>query len=160
MAEDGAPITKEHIRRGMSDVHWPGRFQILQRNPTVIVDGAHNPYSAQKLVESLRQYFHPVQAILIIGASSDKDIAGISLPLATFFNHIIVTHAHHPRAMETSRIVSEFTKLGKVTEVTPDIPTALSRGLELAGSDDIVCFTGSLFVVGEAIEALKLNNEK
>ncbi len=160
MAESGFSITKEHIMTGMSDVHWPGRFQILQRNPTVIVDGAHNPYSAQKLVESLRQYFHPVQAVLVIGASSDKDIAGISVPFASFFNHIIVTQAHHPRAMETTRIVSEFTKLGKVTEVVHDIPTALSRGLELAGSNDLVCFTGSLFIVGEAIEALKLNNKK
>ncbi len=152
LAGKGFNISKDGITNGLTRVSWPGRFQILGQHPFLIVDGAHNPYSAQKLKQSLQQYFHPDQAILVIGASSDKDIAGIASELAPIFNKVIVTQSHHPRVMASAPIVAAFTGHGVETQVTDDVPAALSLALTSAGEKDLVCVTGSLFVVAEAIE--------
>src|SRR5262249_54776133 len=78
--ELGAP--EEAVRRGLATVDWPGRFQVLQRHPILIVDGAHNPGGAQALAASLRAYF-PHQALtLVVGISADKDQEGILAALA------------------------------------------------------------------------------
>ncbi len=150
LAGKGFNIFKDSIINGLAQVSWPGRFQILSRHPLIVVDGAHNPYSARALNQSLEQYFHPERATLIIGASSDKDIAGIASELAPMFDKVIATRSQHPRAMASAPIVAEFVRHGVETQVTNDIPTALS--LALAGDKDLICVTGSLFIVAEAIE--------
>ena len=152
LAEGGFKISKGSIVDGLAKVSWPGRLQILSRQPLLVVDGAHNPASAQKLKQSLEQYFDFDRAILVIGVSCDKDIAGIVSELAPLFNKVVVTRSRHPRAMAPPPIVAEFTKHGAEVQVAEDIPTALTLALGMAGVRDLVCVAGSLFVVGEAIE--------
>ena len=152
LAEKGFNISKDSITRGLARVSWPGRFQILSHHPVIVVDGAHNPAGAGRLRESLEQYFHPDRAILVIGTSSDKDISGIADELATLFKRVIVTCARHPRAMAPAVVVAAFDRYGLEAEVIDDVATALSRAVALAGDRDLICVTGSLFVVAEAIE--------
>jgi dihydrofolate synthase/folylpolyglutamate synthase len=104
------------------------------------------------LKQSLEQYFDFDRAILIIGASSDKDIAGIVSELVPLFDKVIVTRSIHPRAMATASVVAEFSQHGVEAQEADDISTALSLALTLAGEKDLICVTGSLFVVAEAIE--------
>ena len=146
-------ISRDSIINGLVRVSWPGRFQILSHRPLVVVDGAHNPDSAQKLKQSLEQYFRPDRAILIIGVSSDKDIAGVASELAPLFDRVIVTRSRHPRAMAPPPIVAEFARHGVETQAVDDVPAALSLALTQAGDRDLICVAGSLFVVAEAIEA-------
>jgi len=89
---------------------------------------------------------------LVIGASLDKDIAGIVSELVPLFDKVIVTRSRHPRAMAPAPIVAEFTKHRVEPQVVDNVAQALSLALTLAGERDIICVTGSLFVVGEAIE--------
>jgi len=152
LAEKGFHISGDSITRGLAQVNWPGRLQVLSHRPLVLVDGAHNPDSARKLKQSLEQYFDFDRAILIIGVSSDKDIAGIVSKLVSLFDKVIVTRSIHPRAMATAPIVAEFSKHGVETQETDDISTALPLALTLAGDNDLICVTGSLFVVAGAIE--------
>lgn len=152
LVEKGFHISGDSITKGLAQVDWPGRLQVLNRRPLILVDGAHNPDSARKLKQSLEQYFDFDRAILIIGVSSDKDIAGIVTELASLFDKVIVTHSAHPRAMATAPIVAEFSQHGVEAQETDDIATALSLALTLAGEKDLICVTGSLFVVAEAIE--------
>ena len=152
LAERGFKISRDSIVNGLAKVNWPGRLQILSRHPLLVVDGAHNPDSAQKLKQSLEQYFNFDRAILVIGVSCDKDIAGIVSELAPLFGKVIVTRSRHPRAMAPPPIVAEFTRHGAEVEVAEDVSTALSLALGMAGARDLVCVAGSLFVVGEAIE--------
>ena len=152
LAEKGFKISRDSIVNGLAKVNWPGRLQILSRHPLLVVDGAHNPDSAQKLKQSLEQYFNFDRAILVIGVSCDKDIAGIVSELAPLFGKVIVTRSRHPRAMAPPPIVAEFTRHGAKVEVAEDVSTALSLALGMAGARDLVCVAGSLFVVGEAIE--------
>jgi len=145
-------IPRDSIIEGLAQVSWPGRFQVLSRHPLLVADGAHNPDAALRLKQSLEQYFNFDQAILVIGVSSDKDIAGIVSELFPLFDKVIVTCSHHPRAMAPAPIVAEFARHRVETQVVETVPEALSLALALAGDRDIICVAGSLFVVGEAIE--------
>ena len=73
----GATISKESVADGLAKVNWPGRLQVLGKEPWVIVDGAHNAYSMQQLGKALKDYFHPTAIKLILGFGNDKDIPGM-----------------------------------------------------------------------------------
>ncbi|MBI4188516.1 MAG: bifunctional folylpolyglutamate synthase/dihydrofolate synthase, partial [Chloroflexi bacterium] len=136
----------------LAQVNWPGRLQVLSRHPLLVVDGAHNPYSAGKLRQALEEYFHFDRAILILGVSSDKDLAGMVSELSPLFGEVIATHSIHPRALATAAVVAEFNRQGIAAQATDDISIALPRALAMAGENDLICVTGSLFVVAGAIE--------
>jgi dihydrofolate synthase/folylpolyglutamate synthase len=155
LVEKGYGVSQDSLRRGLSRVDWPGRLQVLSHHPLVVADGAHNPYSAGKLREALQQYFKFDRAILIVGTSSDKDIAGIVAELVPLFDRIIVTRSIHPRAMAAAPLVAEFSRHGIKAEATDDISTALRLALAMAKENDLVCIAGSLFVVAGAIEQAK-----
>ena len=114
----------------MKEVEWEGRLQVLNRSPLVVADGAHNQDSAHKLRLALEQYFKYEKALLIIGMSSDKDLAGIVTELAPAFQKVIVTRAKHPRAMATAPIAAEFKKHGLEAQQTDDISDALPLALK------------------------------
>ena len=146
-------VSRGSITKGLEQVSWPGRFQIVKLNPLIVVDGAHNPASARGLRQSIEHYFKDFdRAILVIGASSDKDIAGIVSELHPLFDIVIVTRSRHPRAMAAPPIVAEFKKHGIEALSAETVSEALSLALAQAGDRDFICVTGSLFVVGEAIE--------
>jgi len=152
LAKRGFHISGDSITKGLAQVSWPGRLQVLSRRPLIVVDGAHNPDSARKLKQSLEQYFDFDRAILIIGVSFDKDIAGIVSELVPLFDKVIATRSIHPRAMPTASVVAEFSRHGVEAAATEDISIALPLALTLAGEKDLICVTGSLFVVAGAIE--------
>jgi dihydrofolate synthase/folylpolyglutamate synthase len=154
LAEQGVDITPESLAEGMAQVSWPGRLQILQTRPLVVVDGAHNDASSRKLRESLSHYFDWEHLILILGSSIDKDIRDIVAELAPLHPRTIATASRHPRAMPPSQIAEECQKQGIAVEIADAIPTALSQALALAGERDLVVATGSLFVVAEVIEEI------
>jgi dihydrofolate synthase/folylpolyglutamate synthase len=155
LTEKGFNISKDSIAHGLAQVNWAGRLQVLSRRPLVVVDGAHNPDAARRLRESLEQYFAFDRAILIMGMSDDKDIAGIVSQLAPLFGRVIVTRSRHPRALAPSAIIAEFARYGVEIQVEDDILAALSQAVALAGDNDLICVAGSLFVVAEAIEQVR-----
>ncbi|MFC1908127.1 bifunctional folylpolyglutamate synthase/dihydrofolate synthase [Chloroflexota bacterium] len=155
LAGKGFNISKDSITRGLAQVRWPGRFQILSHHPLILVDGAHNPDSARRLKQSIERYFKTDshdQAILVIGASFDKDIGGVVSELFSLFDKVIATSSRHPRAMASLPIVAEFRKHGIEAQAVDNVPAALSLALAVAGDKDFICVAGSLFVIAEAIE--------
>ncbi len=155
LAERGFRVSQDSIVIGLAQVGWPGLFQFLSCKPLLVVDGTNNSYSADKLRQALKEYFDFERAILIIGASSDKDIAGIVAELAPLFDKAIVTRSIHPRSMATAPIVAELRRHGLEAQETEDVSIALPLALSLAGEKDLICVTGSLFVVAGAIEQAK-----
>lgn len=151
-----AGIDKKTIEEGLSKTDWPGRFQIIDRCPLVILDGAHNPASAKELVASLEAYLGqdlgPHPASLVIAASADKDVTGMAEVLALAFDEFIVTRTRHPRAMDVETLGRAFEKLGKRVNYTSTTAEAVIVATNLAGLDGMVCVTGSLFAVGETLE--------
>jgi dihydrofolate synthase/folylpolyglutamate synthase len=152
LASTGFAISVTDVARGLARVHWPGRFQILQQNPTVLVDGAHNVSSMRGLMSNIRAYFGPKRTLLVFGTSTDKDIPGIVDEIVTLSPRVIVTRASQSRAASPSTLASEFSKRGIQAETSETIPEAVSRALSEADRTDLICVTGSLFVVGETLD--------
>jgi dihydrofolate synthase/folylpolyglutamate synthase len=148
----GTKISAQDIVQGLNRVSWPGRLQILSREPLVVVDGAHNAYSMRKLVKAMKQLFDCKRCFVIFGTSCDKDIAGMVQELKPFATNIIITSSSHPRAASVSELAQEFTKLGVKVDIIENVSMALSKTLAIARKTDLILVTGSLFVVAEAMD--------
>jgi len=154
LVEQGAEVSPESIAAGLAQVHWPGRLQVLRRQPWVIVDGAHNAYSAKRMGEALKYYFDFNRVVLIFGASSDKDVSGMVAELAAFAGEVIVTGSRHPRALDTTVLVTEFSKWGITPRVAENVASAVELALVEAEPGDLICATGSMFIIAEVMECL------
>ena len=148
--------------KGLAAVKLPGRMNIVSRRPLIVLDGGHNPGAAHNLNEALRQYFKPTDAtepagksILVIGISSDKDIPGIIRELAPVFTVVIATRARSPRSAQPETIAAEFARYGIMALTRDTVAKAIAEAQKAATEDDLICVTGSLYVVGEAIEYLE-----
>ncbi|MBI2857223.1 MAG: bifunctional folylpolyglutamate synthase/dihydrofolate synthase, partial [Chloroflexi bacterium] len=155
LALKGAAVSHEDIVRGLSEVRWPGRLQVLRRRPWLVCDAAHNADSAAKLVKALRRYFAFEKAILVVGVSADKDVAGIVAALAPAFDEVLVTRSRHPRSAPPEMVASLFSRHGVRPSTCENAAGALQAALQLAGREDLVCVTGSLFLVGEVLASEK-----
>jgi len=152
LASTGFAISAADIARGLARVKWPGRFHIVQQNPTVLVDGAHNVASMRRLVSNIKAYFSYKRIFLVFGTSCDKDIPGIINELVALSPQVIVTRTAHSRAATISTMAAEFSKRGIEPEIRETVAEAISRALYLADRTDIICVIGSLFVAGEALD--------
>jgi dihydrofolate synthase / folylpolyglutamate synthase len=154
LADRGVGISGKYIVTGLARVRWPGRLQVLRKNPWVIADCAHNAYSMGKLVVALRRYFNFNRLTFILGVSADKDVAGMAAELVALPAQIIVTGAYHPRALRPDRLAAEFSRRGIMVNELPTVAGAVDRALADAAAVDLVCITGSVFVVAEAMAHL------
>jgi len=148
-------IGAEDIAEGLAQVQWPGRLEILRHEPLFLVDGAHNADSARRLREAVEEYFTFDRLILIVGASSDKDIAGIVGELAPISSLAIVARSRHPRALAPALLLEELGRQGVRGEVAESVSSGVERALAIAEPRDLICATGSLFVAAEAREYIK-----
>lgn len=149
----GFPIAKAAIVKGLSVVAWPARLQILSRAPLLVVDGAHNVDSMRKLRAALEECFDFKEIILIMGVSADKDLGGMVRELASLVNRVLATQSSHPRSVASRAIAQEFQRQGVAAEEASSVAEAVHRALSLAGPQDLICVTGSIFVAAEAIAA-------
>lgn len=154
-------LTKECVERGLADVYWPGRMQILTQdsaNPALLVDCAHNVDSAQKLADTLQNDFHYKRLALVIGTTADKDVEGILRVLLPLSDHALLTSSGHPRASNPSELLRIATKMGYECSAHANVMEALRAARGLTSAGDLVCVTGSIFVVGDLLnqwESLK-----
>jgi dihydrofolate synthase / folylpolyglutamate synthase len=153
-AEEGFPISDDAIRQGFADVSWPGRFEVLQNAPFLVVDSAHNRDSALRLRLALDDYFPGREVILIFGASEDKDVRGMLEEFAPRVKRVIATQTIHPRAAEPERIVEMVHRLGRPGKSVVPAEKAVEIGMEMAAKEDAVLVAaGSLFLAA-AVRAI------
>jgi len=129
-------------------------LEVLRERPLVIADGAHNRDSARRFREALAGYFSCRRALLIVGASADKDIDGLAEELAPAAAGIIAVQSRHPRAMPAERIAAAFGRLGVEAAVATTVGQALERAMADVGTQGVICLLGSLFVAAEGREHL------
>jgi dihydrofolate synthase/folylpolyglutamate synthase len=151
----GFTISDEAMREGLKNVLWPGRFELLRSNPNVIVDCAHNGASAQALAKTLMEEYPHQRVILVIGVSQDKDVGAICNSLKDNVAYIFLTKARHPRAHSFKEREGKDYFGGKPFEITESLDEALKKALQIAGPQDVVLVTGSIFVVAEARDFLR-----
>jgi dihydrofolate synthase / folylpolyglutamate synthase len=165
LREQGIDVPREAITVGFEKVQWPGRLEVVRRNPVVVVDGAHNVDSMAKLSQSMYDLFYGHKLIVVLGLSADKDIKGIISELGAGPGNVIgpkvekliITRSRHPRAAYPSEVAAVAQERGLYVEVRESVPEALATatGIAKAGSegresDPVVLVTGSLFIVAEA----------
>jgi len=153
LRERGVEIPVQAVHQGLRGVHWPGRLEILSQDPLVVVDCAHNPYSAKVLREALSEWFPERSWVLIFGASADKDIGGILETLVPISDYTIVTRAAHPRAKAPIELADIVAEVGGGAEVSLDVRKSLERALAVMNPDNGLVATGSIFLVADVREA-------
>jgi dihydrofolate synthase/folylpolyglutamate synthase len=146
----GYTVSTDAMVKGLGEVEWPGRLEMVQSSPKVILDGAHNPAGALVLKESLEKEFQYHRLILLVGMMKDKDIKSILHLLAPLADHIILTRPPIDRAAPPALLKKALGKNGRKAEVVDHLKEAIGRGLSLTEEEDLLCITGSLYTVGEA----------
>ncbi|MBA7650515.1 Dihydrofolate synthase/folylpolyglutamate synthase [subsurface metagenome] len=148
----GVKISEKAIRAGLEKVKWTGRLEIIQNNPTLILDGAHNPSGVKIVRQALEEIFSYHRLILVLAIFADKDYKKMIQILVPNADLIITTKAKNPRATPPQIIAKEaaqYIEKNKII-VTEDIPQAINSALSNSKEDDLICITGSLYTVGEA----------
>jgi len=155
----GVKISEKAIRAGLKKVKLTGRLEIIQNNPTLILDGAHNPSGIRIVRQALKEIFSYHRLILVLAIFADKDYKKMIQIIAPKADLIITTKAKSPRAAPPQVIakeVAQYIEQNKII-VTENIPQAINCALSNSKKGDLICITGSLYTVGEAKRYFKIN---
>jgi dihydrofolate synthase/folylpolyglutamate synthase len=158
LIERGYQVGNEAIRQGIAKVSWPGRCEIVNKSPLVVLDGAHNPVAMKNLKKALVDNFDFKKVILILGVMEDKNIKGMLREILPLVHQVIFCKPDMERAASTkmlAEIVNDFKVKCKYIE---DVKQATLYALSTAHQKDLICITGSLFTVAEAREIFKSGN--
>ncbi len=163
-------ISDESIRKGLEKTRWPGRLELVQRSPLVILDGAHNQPAAKQLREVLREFLlrppvpdrvtvpdrilgYKKKLILIVGILKDKELKKISRELIPLASRVVATAPKTFRAASPKDIYDVTMRFNPNVTIIEDVKEAVKFALKTA-KNDIICVTGSLYTVGEARQFL------
>ena len=135
------------IKRGLGNTVWPGRCEIVNRRPYIILDGAQNKASARAIKKTIVENFNYNKLILVLGVSNDKDIKGICSEFSPIADKVILTKANSIRATKPGVLAKQFKN--KKNYITESVKEAKTLAKSLARKEDLILVTGSLFVVGE-----------
>jgi dihydrofolate synthase/folylpolyglutamate synthase len=150
------PVSDAAIRQGLSSIHWPGRMQRVRNasGQILILDGAHNPAGAEALRVAIEAEFPRSKPTLIFGVFRDKDSASMCRSLAGLAGRLLLTTVHCDRSEDPAKLVSSC------RETNPQAPVevchSLGEALERSAGDALVVIAGSLYLIGEAMELLRL----
>ena len=171
LRESGFSVSDRALREGLASVSWPCRMEVLCREPMVVCDGAHNPYSVAQLMHTLPDCFSYDRLVLVVGMSEDKNLSGMveelargiqaeDTPIHPRITDVVVTRSRHPRSVSCDKLAAMFNPLPCDVRDGGSVGDAVRAGMDLArshaqaGHTPLVLATGSLFVAAEAREAL------
>jgi dihydrofolate synthase / folylpolyglutamate synthase len=158
LSKQGFPVTPKTIERGVRETNWPGRFQIIpatEGSPEFVLDVAHNPDGSWALRSTLSAAYPDRPFILVFGMMQDKAVREITEILFPLAERIIATRADHPRAATPEQVRQAASRISTDVESAIDVADAIKRSSALAGPKGLVVITGSIYLVGEAMRALK-----
>ncbi len=157
LISNGLHLSKENVIRGIGEVRWPSRMEVLLRDgPVLLVDGAHNPYSVKCLVQAVRDYFQFQKLYLVFGTLLGHSIQGMIAEFVDLSPAVLAVRSRHPRSESSSIISHEVLRNGlSVVHQSEDVGESTRQALEMAGSRDLVLCTGSLSVAAEVTEEIK-----
>ncbi|HII41408.1 MAG TPA: bifunctional folylpolyglutamate synthase/dihydrofolate synthase, partial [Thermoplasmata archaeon] len=153
LRKTGIEVPDAAIVSGIAAARWPGRFQVIRKDPLVIVDGAHNGPAAAALASAYSELLPARKCILVTGILADKDLASITRSLGPLASRVVACRPKSHRAYHAEEVASAFRPYAP-SEVVPHIPDAIDRALAEAAKDDVVLITGSIYTAGEALEHL------
>ena len=154
LIEKGWNITEEHIRDGIRDVSWPGRFDIVGHDPLFIIDGGHNPQCIDALVVNIRDYLANKKIIALTGVLADKDYGEMYRPMMPYIREFVCITPPNPRKLEAAELAEHLRRVGATATPCESIPEGVKLAIEKAGTDGVVLCFGSLYTIGDIRNAL------
>lgn len=158
LRQKGHPIAVKAIPEGIFSCKWEGRLEVVEVNPFLVLDSAHNIDSVKFLTRAIKEHFQYKKCILVLGVMEDKDIEKIGLILSEIADKIILTKPNIKRSADPKELKKVLSKSQKPIEIIEEIPYSVEIAKKLANPEDLICITGSLYTIAEA--KLFLNNEK
>ena len=156
LQKKGYGIEENHIYEGLREAGWIGRFEVISKEPVIIVDGSHNPPGMKATAESLKTHFPDQKITFIIGVMADKELDEMMpyiLPLAKEF---ITVTPDNPRAMKAETLAEYLRNAGAKADSFETVEGACKEAVRLAGKSGVVCALGSLYLVDEVTRGLQL----
>ena len=154
LQEIGWNITKENIYEGIRDVSWPGRFDIVCRDPLFIIDGGHNPQCLEALVKNIQDYLTDRRVIALTGVLADKDYGDMYKPVLPYIEQFVCVTPPNPRRLIATELAQHLQNVGAKATACDTIPEGVKKAMELAGNDGVVLCFGSLYTIGDIRNAL------
>ena len=153
LKQQGHVIPKASVYAGFKNVQWNGRIQRMMSSPIVVLDGAHSPVSMEALCRTLRESFRYTQMTFIVSLMRDKNLTTIGNIVSETADTVIATQvADNPRVMPAETIQEAWTGICPNVTAYPNPEKAIAKALSDASPTDLICITGSLYLVGKALE--------
>lgn len=154
--QSGYPISDEAVRRGLLQTKWSGRFELIKKEPYIVIDGAHNADAALCLKETVEIYFTGRKLIYIMGVLADKDYHSVLRITASLAEVIITITPVNSRALASGLLATEARKYTSAEIIDADnVSQALKLAYEIAGKEDVILAFGSLSFLGELTDCVK-----
>ena len=154
LIEKGYTISEENIYDGMACVRWPGRFDIMRRDPLFIIDGGHNPQCIEALVQNIRDYLKDRRVVVLSGVLADKDYGEMFRPVMGLVEQFVCITPPNPRQLKAEKLAEHLRKKGCVATACDTIAEGVAKAIDLAGSDGVVLCFGSLYSIADICTAL------
>lgn len=148
LAERGFVIDEAAVRKGLSETRWEGRIEIIRKDPTILIDGAHNPSGISSLCAVLQKEFSWRRLIVIFGVLDDKDHRSMLKKISAPADKLILTRPESERSVPPAEIMQAAGLYHKSIEVIENPQEALQAAMAMASREDIICVAGSLYLVG------------
>ena len=157
LKRQGYVIPKSSVYAGFKNVQWDGRVQRIKSAPIVVLDGAHSPVSMEALGRTLRESFQYDQMIFVVSLMRDKNLTEIGNIVSKTADTVIATQvSDNPRVMPAETIQAAWTGTCKEITVCPEPKKAIAQALSTASPTDLICITGSLYLVGQALKQFSI----
>ena len=152
LAGSGFKCPEDKMLEGLLSTRTPGRMEVISEVPRILVDGAHNPASLAALMRGVGSHVAYDSMVCIFGCCEDKDVDGMLEMAALGGDKFIFTKArHNPRAADPDELQQRFAGVsGKMSQVADNLTDALDLATRAVAREDIICITGSFYLVGEA----------
>jgi dihydrofolate synthase/folylpolyglutamate synthase len=150
LQEQGFRLPEEKVTAGLETVFVPGRLEVVKSSPRVVLDGAHNAESVMWLMKTLSGQMARDSMVVVFGCAADKDVDGMLREMAGGADKVIFTKSDNARAADPKELAKKFTEMsGKMCQTAPNARAAMELAKKGVGREDLICVTGSLYLVAE-----------
>jgi dihydrofolate synthase/folylpolyglutamate synthase len=147
----GFDIDNDKTAEGLAKVKLPGRMEIICEDPRILIDGAHNAASIKALMYAIGQSIPYDSMIVVFGCNEDKDANGMLHELQFGADKVIFTRSNSVKAMSPEELAEKYVAIsGKMCQTAPALGEALRLAKSAVGKEDLVCITGSFYLIGQA----------
>ena len=155
LSHKGWSIPEPALSAGLEKVYWPGRFQLMRRDPLFIIDGGHNPQCLDALVQAFRDYLPDRKITFLNGCMADKDYGEMFRELAPFAKEFVTVTPDNPRALSAGKLAEHLARYALPVTACESVEEGVRTAIAHAGQDGAVCACGSLYMISEICAALE-----